>query len=246
MSASLFLAQAAVPSSTIVWVVMGVVLLVIVFVAASMGGMVLLVLRARAAGADLAITDIIGMKLRKVDARLVVENYVRSHKAGLRIQLNKIETQYLAGGNVPRVIDAMILARGANIDLPWNDAMAIDLVGRDILSLVQAAIQPRVLACPAPGSRHSSIEAVSSDGVRFAAKAKVTIKTDLSRVVGGATEEVVLERVAASVQLVIGSMDHQAVMKGQNEIGTRLTDPRLYAGTAFDVLSVEVQIRQVG
>lgn len=224
----------------------GAVLFVCVLIAVALGPIAMLAMRARASGAPVQIADIIGMKLRKVDARLIVENFARANKAGLRIPCNKIETQYLAGGHVEEVVSAMILAREAKIDLPWDIATAIDLAGRDILATVQSAITPRVLTCPAPGGRHTSIEATSKDGVRFAVKAKVTVKTNIARLVGGATEETLLDRVAKGLQTIVARMDGRAIAEHQGDFGQWIIDSPVANGTAFEVLSVEVQVRQLG
>ncbi len=231
-----------------VWIALGIVggiiLLILFFVAFSFAN---LYIQALFSGAKVGITDLIGMKLRKVDARVVVYSRIRAVKAGLDIPTNKIETHYLAGGRVPAVINAIIAAKGARINLPWETAVAIDLAGRDILDAVQTSVNPKIIDCPSANGPRSTIDAVAKNGIQLKVKARVTVRTNIGQLVGGATEETVIARVGQGIVSTIGSAeDHKQVLENPDEITKTVMKQGLDAGTAFEILSIDIADIDVG
>ena len=224
-----------------------IVLLVLVVVVVVIGQFINLWIQAWLSNAHVSIFEIIGMRLRKVDIRTVVYSRIRAVKAGLDIATNALETHYLAGGRVPNVITAMISARGAKIELPWNIATAIDLAGRDILDAVQTSVNPKVIDCPAPSGPRPTIDAVAKDGIQLKAKARVTVRTNIGRLVGGATEETIIARVGQGIVSTIGSAtDHKSVLENPDEISKKVMESGLDAGTAFEILSIDIADIDVG
>ena len=146
-------------------------------------------LQALLSNASVSFTSLIGMQLRKVSPAVIVINRITAKKAGIELTTNQLEAHYLAGGKVPRVVQAMIAADKAKIDLEWENATAIDLAGRDILTAVQTSVDPRVIDCPSQDTNKSTIAAVAQDGIQLRAKARVTVRTNIARLVGGATED---------------------------------------------------------
>ncbi|HRJ51087.1 MAG TPA: flotillin-like FloA family protein, partial [Phycisphaerales bacterium] len=184
--------------------------------------------------ASVGLFEIIAMRLRKVDVRQVVFGRIRAVQAGLEISTNQIQTHYLAGGDIRRVISALIAARGAKINLPWGVATAIDLAGRDIFEAVQTSVNPRVIDCPNPNGPRSTIDAVAQDGIQLKAKARVTVRTAIERLVGGATEETIIARVGEGIVTTIGSaVTHKAVLENPDKISKTVMAKGLDAGTAF-------------
>lgn len=203
--------------------------------------------QAMTSNAKVSLFDMIGMKFRKVDAKTVVNCRISAVKAGMDIPTNAIETHYLAGGRVLHVIRAMIAARGARIELPWNIATAIDLAGRDILDAVQTSVNPKVIDCPAAAGPRSTIDAVAKDGIQLKCKARVTVRTNIGRLVGGATEETIIARVGQGIVSTIGSaVDHKQVLENPDEISKKVMQSGLDAGTAFEILSIDIADIDVG
>lgn len=197
--------------------------------------------------AKVGIVDLIGMRLRKVDARTVVFSRIRAVKSGLDISTNRIETHYLAGGRVPTVINAMIAAKGAKIPLDWDTATSIDLAGRDINDAVQTSVNPKVIDCPAQNGPRSTIDAVAQDGIQLKAKARVTVRTNIAKLVGGATEETIIARVGEGIVTTIGSaISHKAVLENPDRISKTVMEKGLDAGTAFQILSIDIADIDVG
>jgi uncharacterized protein YqfA (UPF0365 family) len=206
-----------------------------------------LYIQAYTSNAKVGLFDMIGMKLRKVDIRAVVINRIRAVKAGMDIPTNLIETHYLAGGRVSNVISAMIAARGARIELPWNTATAIDLAGRDILDAVQTSVNPKVIDCPAAAGPRATIDAVAKDGIQLKVKARVTVRTNIGRLVGGATEETIIARVGQGIVSTIGSAaDHKKVLENPDDISRKVMETGLDAGSAFEILSIDIADVDVG
>lgn len=225
-------------------VIIGIVLLILIFV---VGQFATLYIQALLSGAKVGIIELIGMRLRKVDIRTIVYSRIRAVKAGLEIPTNKLETHYLAGGRVNNVVSAMIAARGAKIPLEWDIAAAIDLAGRDILDAVQTSVNPKVIDCPAEGGPRQTIDAVAKDGIQLRVKARVTVRTNIKQLVGGATEETVIARVGQGIVSTIGSAhDHKAVLENPDEITKRVMQQGLDAGTAFEILSIDIADIDVG
>jgi uncharacterized protein YqfA (UPF0365 family) len=209
-----------------------------------------LYIQALTSNAHVGLFDMVGMKLRKVDIRCIVLSRIRAVKAGLEIPTNAIETHYLATGDSRRVVNvvsAMIAARGANIPLDWGTATAIDLAGRDILDAVQTSVNPKVIDCPSTSSPRPTIDAVAKNGIQLKAKARVTVRTNIKRLVGGATEETIIARVGQGIVSTIGSAeDHKTVLENPDEISKRVMHSGLDAGTAFEILSIDIADIDVG
>ena len=204
-------------------------------------------LQAYMSRADVAMWDLIGMRLRKVNARTIVLSKIRAIKSGLDISVNELESHYLAGGRVPNVITALIAADRAKIDLPWKTACAIDLAGRDILDAVQTSVNPKVIDCPNPSSGRNTIDAVAKDGIQLKARARVTVRANIERLVGGATEETIVARVGEGIVTTIGSSaSHKAVLENPDSISRGVLEKGLDAGTAFEILSIDIADIDVG
>jgi uncharacterized protein YqfA (UPF0365 family) len=234
-------------TNKIVWIVVAVVALFLIVLVFVVGQFINLYIQALLSGARVKMLELIGMRLRKVDIRTIVYSRIRAAKAGLDISTAQLETHYLAGGRVPNVISAMIAARGARIDLPWNTATAIDLAGRDILDAVQTSVNPKVIDCPAQAGPRPTIDAVSQDGIQLRAKARVTVRTNIARLVGGATEETIIARVGEGIVTTIGSAEsHKAVLANPDNISKTVMAKGLDAGTAFEILSIDIADVDVG
>ncbi len=224
-----------------------IVLLVLVVLFVVIGQFVNLWIQALLSNARVSLASMIGMRLRKVDLRTIVLSKIRAVKAGLNISENALETHYLAGGRVPNVVSALIAAKRARIDLDWDTAASIDLAGRDILDAVTTSVNPKVIDCPSPGGPRSTIDAVAQDGIQLKAKARVTVRTNLERLVGGATEETIIARVGEGIVTTIGSAtSHKAVLENPDKISKVVMDKGLDAGTAFQILSIDIADIDVG
>lgn len=203
--------------------------------------------QATLSGASVGFFQIVGMRFRKVRPETIVNARITSVKAGLNISSNMLETHYLAGGNVPRVVNALIAANRARIELDWNTACAIDLAGRDILDAVQTSVNPKVIDCPSPQQGRSTIDAVAQDGIQLKAKARVTVRANLARLIGGATEETIIARVGEGIVTTIGSAtSHKAVLENPDNISKVVLSRGLDAGTAFEILSIDIADIDVG
>src|SRR5690606_7823316 len=192
------------PVNAIMWVGLVVVILVVLFLVFLIGSYFTLWLQAVLSGATVSFFDIIGMRLRRVDPRVIVLSRIRAVKAGLKVSANQLETHYLAGGRVPTVVTALIAADRAKIELPWDVACAIDLAGRDILDAVQTSVNPKVIDCPNPAQGRATIDAVAQDGIQLKCRARVTVRANIARLVGGATEETIVARVGEGIVTTIG------------------------------------------
>jgi uncharacterized protein YqfA (UPF0365 family) len=197
--------------------------------------------------AKVGLPDLIGMRFRKVDARTVVLSRIRAVKSGLPISTNQLETHYLAGGRVVNVVTALIAAMRAKIDLEWDTACSIDLAGRDIFEAVNTSVNPKVIDCPNPSQGRSTIDAVAKDGIQLKARARVTVRTNLARLIGGATEETIIARVGEGIVSAIGSADsHKQVLENPDRISKAVMARGLDAGTAFEILSIDIADVDVG
>jgi uncharacterized protein YqfA (UPF0365 family) len=197
--------------------------------------------------AKVSLADLIGMRFRKVDARTIVLSRIRAVKSGLPISTNQLETHYLAGGRVVNVVTALIAAMRARIDLDWDTACSIDLAGRDIFEAVNTSVNPKVIDCPNPAQGRNTIDAVAKDGIQLRARARVTVRTNLSRLIGGATEETIIARVGEGIVSAIGSADsHKQVLENPDRISKAVMARGLDAGTAFEILSIDIADIDVG
>jgi len=197
--------------------------------------------------ARVGFMDLIGMKFRKVNPRTIVLSRIRAVKAGIDVSTNQAETHFLAGGNVPRVVNALIAADRAKIALPWDTACAIDLAGRDILEAVQTSVNPKVIDCPNPSFGRATIDAVAQDGIQLKARARVTVRANIARLIGGATEETIIARVGEGIVTTIGSSpSHKNVLENPDRISKVVLEKGLDAGTAFEILSIDIADIDVG
>lgn len=204
------------------------------------GSSVNLWIQALVSGARVGLFNIIFMRFRKVPPKLIVESKIMAVKAGIDIPTDHLESHYLAGGNVPRVIQSLIAADKANIDLIFNRAAAIDLAGRDVLEAVQMSVNPKVIETPL-------IAAMAKDGIQLKALSRVTVRANIDRLVGGAGVETILARVGEGIVTTIGSADsHKQVLENPDMISKRVLEKGLDAGTAFEILSIDIADVDVG
>jgi len=233
--------------TTVIWIVVGIVAIVFFIIFVVILKDFGLWIQAFTSGARVRLLDLIMMRLRKVRPDVIVLNRISAKKAGLDVSPNLLEAHYLAGGNVGRVIRAMIAADKAKIDLGWDRATAIDLAGRDILEAVKTSVDPKVIDCPSASSGKSTIDAVSQDGIQLKAKARVTVRTNISRLVGGATEETIIARVGEGIISTIGSASsHKEVLENPDRISKTVLSKGLDSGTAFEILSIDIADIDVG
>ena len=192
----------------------------------------------------ITILDLIRMRLRKISPRLIVDGIINSHKAGLTdIKTDMLETHYLAGGNVANVVMALIASDKANIDLPFQIATAIDLAGRDIKSAVETSVYPKVIDAPKDGF----LSAVAKDGIELKARARVTVRTNIGGLVGGATDDTIIARVGEGIVSAIGSSgNYGGVLENPDNISRAVLQKGLDAGTAFEILSIDIADLDVG
>lgn len=198
--------------------------------------------RALFAEAPVRIRDLIGMKLRRVPPTQVVLTYISAIKAGLSMTTGMLEAHYLAGGSMQNVVRAMIAADKANIDLKFQQAAAIDLAGRNIIDAVQTSVNPKVIDCPDPDKTVGGmLDAVAKDGIRLLVKARVTVRTNLERLVGGATEQTIIARVGQGIISAIGSMaSYKDVLENPDSISRKVLSSGLDAQTAFEIVSIDI------
>ncbi|MEI9917278.1 MAG: flotillin-like protein FloA [Bacteroidota bacterium] len=192
--------------------------------------------------ADVKVTigELIGMRIRKVPPSVIVNSLITANKAGLKLTTNELETHYLAGGNVPNVIRALISADKANINLSFKQATAIDLAGRDVFEAVQISVNPKVINTP-------KVAGVASDGIQLIAIARVTVRANIAQLVGGAGEETILARVGEGIVTSIGSAkSHKEVLENPDKISKLVLSRGLDAGTAFEILSIDIADVDVG
>jgi uncharacterized protein YqfA (UPF0365 family) len=234
-------------TQNVLWVVLIVVGLGVLLLLMLIGSFLALWFQAWLSDAPVGFAELIGMRFRKVDSRTIVLSRIRAVKSGLDVSISQMETHYLAGGGVPTIVTAMIAASRAKIELPWDTACAIDLAGRDILAAVQTSVNPKVIDCPNPVSGRMTIDAVAQDGIQLKAKARVTVRANIARLVGGATEETIVARVGEGIVTTIGSsQSHKAVLENPDRISKTVLEKGLDAGTAFEILSIDIADIDVG
>ncbi len=204
------------------------------------GSSITLWIQALVSGAKVGLLNIVFMRFRKVPPKMVVEAKIMAVKSGLEISTDDFESHYLAGGNVMRVVQALIAADKANIELNFNRAVAIDLAGRNVLEAVQMSVNPKVIETPV-------VAAMAKDGIQLKAVARVTVRANLDRLVGGAGEETILARVGEGIVTTIGSATtHKLVLENPDMISKRVLEKGLDAGTAYEILSIDVADVDVG
>ncbi|EGS31557.1 sigmaW regulon antibacterial [Peptoniphilus sp. oral taxon 375 str. F0436] len=185
-------------------------------------------------GVSIKITTLVGMRLRRVRPRRIVNPMIKATKAGLDLRIENLEAHYLAGGNVNTLVDALIAAQRANINLEFEQAAAIDLAGRDVLEAVQVSVNPKVIETP-------NISAVAQDGIEVIVKAKVTVRANIDRLVGGAGEETIIARVGEGIVTTVGSAaSYKAVLENPDSISKVVLEKGLDSGTAYEILSIDI------
>ena len=188
-------------------------------------------------GGHVTIFNLVGMRFRRVPPSVIVNGLIAARKAGLdQVTTSDLEVHYMAGGNVDKVVDALIAASKAGIDLTFEIATAIDLAGRDVLSAVQTSVYPKVIDAPVDGK----LSAVAKDGIEVRARARVTVRTDIPNLVGGATEDTIIARVGEGIVSAIGSKEtYEAVLENPDSISKNVLNKGLNHGTAFEILSID-------
>ena len=220
--------------------VIGIVLVIIVLSVFFTFVPVALWISAIAAGVRVSIFTLIGMRLRRVIPARVVNPLIKAHKAGIDVTINQLESHYLAGGNVDRVINALIAAQRANIELSFERCAAIDLAGRDVLEAVQMSVNPKVIETP-------FIAGVAINGIEVKAKARITVRANLDRLVGGAGEDTIIARVGEGIVSTIGSSEsHSKVLENPDLISQTVLAKGLDSGTAFEILSIDIADVDIG
>ncbi|HMM05395.1 MAG TPA: flotillin-like protein FloA [Clostridiales bacterium] len=195
---------------------------------------------ALAAGVKVGIFDLIGMRLRRVSPSRIVNPLIKAYKAGLDVTVSNLEAHYLAGGNVDRVVDALIASERANIPLVFERAAAIDLAGRNVLEAVRMSVNPKVIETP-------TVAAVAKNGIEVKVKARVTVRANIERLVGGAGEETIIARVGEGIVTTVGSSEsHENVLENPDNISRTVLNKGLDAGSAFEILSIDIADVDVG
>jgi len=195
---------------------------------------------ATASGLHISISSLVGMRIHRIVPIRIVNPMIKATKAGLDLNMGKIEAHYLAGGNIDRVIDALIAAQSARIPLEFDQARAIDLAGRDVLEAVQMSVNPKVIETP-------KISAIAKNGIELIAKARVTVRANIERLVGGAGEETIIARVGEGIVTTVGSAEtHEVVLESPDLISRTVLNKGLDAGTAFEILSIDIADVDVG
>ncbi len=214
-----------------------IIILIIVLLANFIG----IYIRAAVSGAKVPFFALVAMRLRRVNTKLIVDARIQAVKAGLPLTTNDLEAHYLAGGNVMNVVRALVAADKANIDLSFSQAAAIDLAGRNVHEAVSTSVYPKVIDCPDPSKGSGYLDAVSKDGIRLLVKARVTVRANLQRLVGGATEETIIARVGQGIVSAIGSAEtYKSVLENPDHISRKVLASGLDANTAFEIVSIDI------
>lgn len=228
----LFLLTSDLPSAIGTLVLLGVIILVLAVFFSFIP--VRLWIAAIASNAKVSLFTLVGMKLRRVKPQMVVLPLIRATKAGIKVSINQLESHYLAGGKVGRVVDALIAAHRAKLELTFERAAAIDLAGRDVLEAVRMSVTPKIIETP-------TVTAVAKNGIEVKAVARVTVRANLDRLVGGAGEETVIARVGEGIVTTVGSAEsHKEVLENPDSISERVLSKGLDSGTAFEILSIDI------
>jgi uncharacterized protein YqfA (UPF0365 family) len=234
--------------SLILYIALGIAILVFVGVVLSFFSVWL---RAWLAGAYVGIVTLVAMRLRQVPYGLVVDARITAKKAGIEISIDDIEAHFLAGGNVVPTVQALIAAQKAGIELSWNRACAIDLAtkgsGKSVVEAVRTSVDPKVIDCPNPEAGRNTIDGVAKDGIQVKVKARVTVRTNLDRFVGGAKEDTIIARVGEGIVSTIGSAEtYKVVLESPDSISKVVLQRGLDVGTAFEILSIDIADVDVG
>jgi uncharacterized protein YqfA (UPF0365 family) len=226
----------------------GLMLLIFAVIAINFG---MIYIRALFSGAKVTLTELVALRLRRVPVGLVVNNRITAVRSGLAVSIDDLSTHFMAGGNVAMVVLALIAAKKAGINLIFDRACAIDLAtkgtGKSVIDAVRTSINPKVIGCPAPSSGKATIDGVAKDGIVIKARALVTVRTNLDRFVGGATEETIIARVGEGIVSTIGSSTtYKDVLENPHRISKTVLDKALDANTAFEILSLDIADVDVG
>jgi uncharacterized protein YqfA (UPF0365 family) len=227
---------------SILAIVIGIVALILIFI---LGKFFSLWFQAFVSGTPIPFFNIVGMSLRKIPPRIIVNARINAYKAGLKlITVSDLETHYLAGGHVTSVVEAMIAADKANIPLDWRRATAIDLAGRDLKDAVRTSVNPKVIDCPSHGGYMTG---VAKDGIQINVRARVTVRTNIAQLVGGATEETIIARVGEGIVSAIGGADtYSQVLEAPQKISKLVLEKGLDSSTAFQILSIDIVEMNLG
>ena len=245
-------AQAKVDSMPAMVIVFGVVIVIFAFVLFVLFAKYFnLWIQAKTTRANVGLPELIGMTFRKVNPNVIVRAKIMAIQAGLTekdgVSTRSLEAHYLAGGSVPNVVKALISANRADIPLSFKRAAAIDLAGRDVYDAVRTSVNPKVIDCPDPTKGRATIDAVAKNGIQLKVKARVTVRTNIDRLVGGATEETIIARVGEGIVTTIGSAEtHSQVLENPDTISKRVLEKGLDAGSAFEILSIDIADIDVG
>ncbi|MFM9001634.1 MAG: flotillin-like protein FloA [Opitutia bacterium] len=229
------------------YVAVGALLLLVLFLLSFLAVWV----RARLAGAEVGVFELVGMRLRGVPYSVIVDAKIAATKAGLPLEIDRLDAHFLAGGNVVQTVQALIAAQKAGLELDWNHACAIDIATRgtnkSVLEAVLTSVSPKVIDCPNPASGRVTIDAVAKDGIQVKVKARVTVRTSLSRFVGGAQEETIVARVGEGIVTTIGSSDsYKHVLENPDRISKTVLQRGLDDGTAYQIISIDIADVDVG
>ena len=228
-------------SSTALYVWLAVLGVLVIAIAVFIGVVPISVwIRAMVSGAHISAMRLIGMKLRHIEVGMLVDCYINAKKAGVQLTIDDLETHFMAGGNVERVVDALITAHGAKIELSVETAKAIDLANRDILAAVKQSVNPVVITTP-------EIAAVAKDGIELRVKARVTVQSNINKLIGGSGEDTIIARVGEGIVTTVGSAEtHEDVLENPDLISKTVLNKGLDVATAYEILSIEIADIDVG
>ncbi len=237
--------------TNITLILLGIAAVVVLFFAILLLNFGMIWIRAWTSGAKAGFLELIALKLRRIPVGMIVDARITAVKSGLPLTIDDLSTHYLSGGSVEMVVLALIAARKAGIHLEYDRACAIDLAtkgtGKTVLEAVKTSVNPKVIDCPAPNSGRLTIDGVAKDGIVVKAKARVTVRTNLDRFVGGATEETIIARVGEGIVTTIGSSDsYKVVLENPDRISKTVLDKALDSNTAFEILSIDIADVDVG
>jgi uncharacterized protein YqfA (UPF0365 family) len=238
-------------SDGLMWLIAAVILVGMIVFLAVFARYFSLWIQCKTTGADISLANLVIMGIRKVNPLLIVRTKIMAVQAGLTrvypISTRALEAHYLAGGNVANVITALVAAHRAKIDIDWQTAQAIDLAGRDLLDAVRTSVNPRVIGCPDPRKSSGFLEAMAGDGIQLLVRARVTVRTNMNQLIGGATEETIVARVGQGIVQAIGSTpSYKDVLENPERISETVLNQGLEAQTAFEIVSIDIADVDVG
>ena len=233
------------------WVILAVCVIGVIVVMAVLARYIGLFVQCWMTRAGISLPNLVMMSIRKVNPTVIVRSKIMAVQAGVTdsydISTRALEAHYLAGGNVPNVIRALVAAHRAGIDMDWQVAQAIDLAGRDVLDAVRTSVYPKVIDCPDPKKNVGTLDAVAGDGIQLKARARVTVRTNIQQLIGGATEETIIARVGQGIVRAIGSTQTYAlVLENPDRISQTVLEQGLEAQTAFEIVSIDIADIDVG